>query len=99
MAITKKYRCCECDDLHDTEDAAYECCPPQVKPVWICGKCNEEHESLLLASNCCLEEDEEPQQEDARRFPSPILPRDEYIKQFHLLNGLKVEGEDHGKTT
>jgi len=88
MAITKKYRCCECDDLHDTEDSAYECCPPQVMPVWVCGKCNEEHESFLLASNCCLEQGEEPAGLDARKFPNPLLPKDEYIKEFRRINGL-----------
>ena len=48
-AYEEKYRCGECDTLHDYEDHALECCAPEVEHVFVCDDCEAEMKTEELA--------------------------------------------------
>lgn len=54
--IKVKYRCSECGDIHDFEEDAAECCPPDVFEVYICPTCDEAHDDEDEARECCASE-------------------------------------------
>jgi hypothetical protein len=89
MSVIEKWRCENCLDLHDTEESAAECCPPQVVQVWVCETCADEHRLREDAEECCLA-DGEGRIDAGLLFPSPRLANNPaaYIKAFHELNGL-----------
>lgn len=45
------FECIKCDEEHETEEEAAECCHVE------CLECNEWHETEEEAENCCEEED------------------------------------------
>jgi ssDNA-binding Zn-finger/Zn-ribbon topoisomerase 1 len=55
------YRCDECDELHDWEDDAEECCAKDVAKTSEtepnCPVCNSEYSDHRQASDCCLWKD------------------------------------------
>lgn len=53
MAIKKLYQCSSCDDIHDHEFEAEECCQPEVYEVWQCSDCTKVHEEKARAESCC----------------------------------------------
>jgi len=49
-----KYQCDACDELHDSEDIAFECCAPDVIEVYLCGHCGDYYEQdKRAAEECC----------------------------------------------
>lgn len=49
------YQCPDCEEVHDTEEDAQNCCPRDVEKVflWECVECGEKHEDREDAYNCC----------------------------------------------
>ena len=45
------WQCGRCDELHDDEYAAHECCS-QVCEVWICPTCGKDHDTRNDALIC-----------------------------------------------
>lgn len=48
--------CGGCQEQHDDEDSALECCQPEVYSFWVCPVCGDEHEEEKEARDCCAEE-------------------------------------------
>ncbi|MBW2981943.1 hypothetical protein KY343_03630 [Candidatus Woesearchaeota archaeon] len=48
-----RYRCVHCDQLHEDEEDAKECCPPEEVILWECGNCGEKYEDESEAKECC----------------------------------------------
>ncbi|WP_285275271.1 hypothetical protein [Halopseudomonas bauzanensis] len=53
MAIKKLYQCSSCDDVHDFECDAEDCCQPEVYEVWQCVDCTTIHDEKAKADTCC----------------------------------------------
>lgn len=51
--IQSKWQCGECDELHDTEYEAEECCRLDVFEIWICPACGKDHDEKQAAIDCC----------------------------------------------
>ncbi len=54
------YRCSYCDELHDDEDDAADCCrPPSPQPrnADVCPVCNQVALNVRDAADCCLWKD------------------------------------------
>lgn len=51
MNPTLVYKCSNCDEVHNTETEAQECC----SPIWAyrCENCKEVHEDEDAAAECC----------------------------------------------
>jgi len=47
------YRCGLCDEVHEHEDQAQECCAPRVSEVWVCETCESTNWCLAEADACC----------------------------------------------
>jgi hypothetical protein len=48
-----KWRCNGCDDLHDDEDDARDCCRPTVNEVYLCPVCDSQNSDEGDAIACC----------------------------------------------
>lgn len=53
MGALARYRCDECGEIHDDQDAAIECCPPSVSRVFVCSECAEVFRNEEGACECC----------------------------------------------
>lgn len=53
MAAKKLYQCSSCDDIHDFECDAEDCCQPEVYEVWQCVDCTTIHDEKIKADECC----------------------------------------------
>lgn len=51
--IKMKFRCNSCDELHDIEDDALDCCSPGYEERYICPLCNADHMMAEDALACC----------------------------------------------
>lgn len=51
--IKQAWACGSCEEVHDSEYAAEECCRPEPYRVWICPACTKAHDSEQDASACC----------------------------------------------
>lgn len=49
----KMYMCCMCEELHERESDAEECCQPEVEEVYVCEVCGEQHDIEQDADDCC----------------------------------------------
>lgn len=49
----KMYMCCLCEELHDRESRAEECCRPDVEEVYVCDVCADHHDTEKEADSCC----------------------------------------------
>lgn len=51
----EKYKCGKCDELHEYEEAAMECCAPEVEEVtrWKYEDCDAEYDDITEARLCC----------------------------------------------
>lgn len=47
------WRCGECDEVHDDEDYARECCQPSIHEVYGCLDCEEQYDTEKEAVDCC----------------------------------------------
>ena len=54
---TPMWQCSGCNELHEDEDDAENCCRPEVYEVWRCDSCGKRHDEELEAENCCAEHD------------------------------------------
>lgn len=50
----KAYECGCCNEVHDYESSAEDCCRPEVNEVWTCDLCSEAHSEKEDAVNCCV---------------------------------------------
>lgn len=53
MTPIKKYRCDQCLDLHEYEEAALECCPNEISEVYVCPACGDDYRTSEDAHECC----------------------------------------------
>lgn len=53
MRLRVKYRCGECDEIHDDEEDALDCCRPKVVQVYVCPSCGLDHDIEGDAIECC----------------------------------------------
>lgn len=51
--IQKKWQCSKCDEVHDDELDAEECCRPEAYEVFACPLCDDIHDTEALALQCC----------------------------------------------
>lgn len=47
------WKCGECCEIHDDEDAARECCMPEVYEIYGCPVCDKVHDEEDAALSCC----------------------------------------------
>lgn len=57
--IESKWKCPDCYEIHDSEDAAMDCCPRSVREVYLCPHCEDFYYSLKEATECRDLHDEE----------------------------------------
>jgi len=57
--IEKKWRCNDCYEIHDSEDHAVDCCPVDVRAVFVCPHCAVDYCTELEADECRDGHDEE----------------------------------------
>jgi len=50
---TEVWKCCECEEIHDDEDGAEDCCKPRIEELYRCDLCDEVHEGEDEAAECC----------------------------------------------
>jgi hypothetical protein len=55
--VVRKWECGACNEHHDHEYQAEECCAPDVTELWVCPVCDEGHDKKADAEACCLETD------------------------------------------
>ena len=50
-----QFQCPTCGDMHDWDDEAEDCCPPEAEEVtvWRCGNCDETYDDQDHARLCC----------------------------------------------
>ena len=60
MEPMRKWKCSACDELHDNEDDARECCPPSINEVYVCPVCGSDFPFYPDALMCCDCEDRTP---------------------------------------
>lgn len=53
IEIVRKWECGACNELHDREYEAEECCAPDITEVWMCPACDKAHEAKDEAAKCC----------------------------------------------
>lgn len=47
------YVCPSCDDEHEDEDDASECCPKHIEEIYRCSTCRKKHSDEDDATKCC----------------------------------------------
>ena len=52
--IKVMWECSCCNDLHDDEDDALDCCRPSANEVFLCPVCDEAHDSMKEAQECLV---------------------------------------------
>lgn len=59
--LITKFRCPTCDQLHEWDDEAEDCCPPQAEKVtlWECANCSETYDNQDHARLCCWDGEQE----------------------------------------
>lgn len=90
MEPVKRYRCGTCDEIHDDEDGALECCPPEAYECYCCPVCGEAHDLAEDARDCCQSADEPEPAEPGRQFPKEATTIGGYIEEFCKLNNLTI---------
>jgi len=84
VKVAAKYRCNGCDDIHDYENDALECCAPGAIEIFLCPVCGQMHEEVIAAMNCC---DCEPAGEaevelDFQLVPKAVLEQAGQVRLF-----------------
>lgn len=54
MKATLQFQCTACNKVHRYPDHAEECCPPEIRDVWICDICGDVYEEKKEAEECCV---------------------------------------------
>lgn len=47
------WQCSSCNEIHDDEDDARECCAPEIYEIYGCPGCGKVHEEEHQAISCC----------------------------------------------
>lgn len=47
------WRCEGCDEIHEWEDEARECCAPEITELYGCIECDKVHDDKAEAIDCC----------------------------------------------
>ncbi len=50
--IIVMYECSRCNELHEYESSAEDCCRPEVWTAYLCPVCDSAHETRKEAENC-----------------------------------------------
>ena len=50
----RAYECDACNEVHEHESSAEDCCRPQVNAVWLCDVCEGSHDDMEDAEKCCV---------------------------------------------
>jgi hypothetical protein len=58
--VTQKWECGYCNEIHNREYDAEECCRPEVFEVYICPVCDDSHYSEDDAIECCPHDVDSP---------------------------------------
>lgn len=74
--IIAQWRCHDCGELHDDEDEARECCPPEE--VYLCPSCDEQYRHEIEARACCPVDPDAPP-------PMPTAQELESLGQMRLI--------------
>lgn len=53
VQIRTLYKCGSCDEVHDDEDGARECCQPDIYELYECPTCKSIHDNEDTAISCC----------------------------------------------
>jgi hypothetical protein len=56
-SVECKWKCCECGGLYSGEESASDCCRPEIREVYICPECGDDHNRECHARECCPDED------------------------------------------
>tara|TARA_B110001454_G_scaffold54930_2_gene53701 strand:- start:3622 stop:4008 length:387 start_codon:yes stop_codon:yes gene_type:complete len=51
--IKELWKCGRCDEIHEWEDEARDCCAPDITELYGCVECDEVHDDEIEAINCC----------------------------------------------
>jgi hypothetical protein len=51
--IKELWKCCGCDEIHEWEDEARDCCAPEINELYGCVVCDDVHDHEIEAINCC----------------------------------------------
>lgn len=61
MSMTRvvvcKWECGACNELHDHEHEAEQCCAPDVSRCWVCPACDRAYSAKKDAEDCCPDKD------------------------------------------
>lgn len=79
--VVIKYECDACNELHDDEDGARECCMPGVIERYFCPICGESHDEEDDAHKCILSH-AEIESADDEHCPNCLRPAD--TAQFRI---------------
>jgi hypothetical protein len=71
----------ECGGMHSFEDDARECCPPEVREVFVCLDCGDWHQEKAEAESCCTDGPGEQQ----AQAPIPSTAQLEALGQLRLV--------------
>ncbi len=55
--VVRKWECGACNELHDHEFQAENCCAPEITELWVCPICDEGHDKKADAESCCQDTD------------------------------------------
>lgn len=56
LEIEELWQCTECDEIHDYEDSAINCCKPEILTLFKCTACDTVHDLPSSAKKCCTED-------------------------------------------
>ena len=77
--LKQKWKCHECGEIHDYEDAAAECCQPEISKGYECPECGDFHRKEADAIDCCGYDEDAPP-------PPPTAAELEAAGQLRLLS-------------
>ena len=86
--VTKRWMCGSCNETHEQEWDAEDCCKPDVYEVYLCPVCNDDWGSEESALKCCP--DKEAPEPCTQLLPDPafVFNTEAYINEFGRLNHL-----------
>jgi len=54
--IQELWQCTQCDEIHNWEQEALDCCQPEITTLFKCTDCNTVHDFPSAAKKCCTED-------------------------------------------
>lgn len=84
----KAYECGSCNEVHQYESSAEDCCRPEVNEVWTCDVCEEAHDEKEDAEKCCASKVKARGTETVR---CPTCYRDQEL----VLHAVEIEVAGH----